>query len=74
MFDKLKTAFKNYIDQQATWMNDKETKESAKSQIDTITAAIGYASIASNDTLLDDYYDRVCIDEKLSLFFFYYKN
>jgi hypothetical protein len=40
-------------------MVDETTKNLAKGKIDALTIAIGYANIASNDTLLDNYYDKV---------------
>ena len=40
-------------------MPDKVTKNIAKEKIDALTAAIGYARIASDDTLLDNYYEKV---------------
>jgi len=40
-------------------MIDETTKNLAKGKIDALTIAIGYANIASNDTLLDNYYDKV---------------
>jgi hypothetical protein len=40
-------------------MKDEMTKSVARQKIDALTAAIGYATIASNDALLDQYYIRV---------------
>ncbi|CAF3024909.1 unnamed protein product [Rotaria sp. Silwood2] len=61
IFDALKTGLKKYINEQATWMTDETTKTIARQKVDALTAAIGYASIASNDTRLDDYYDRFAV-------------
>ncbi|CAF3327960.1 unnamed protein product, partial [Rotaria sp. Silwood2] len=44
--------------EQATWMTDETTKTIESKKVDALKAAIGYASIASNDTRLDDYYER----------------
>jgi hypothetical protein len=46
-------------------MPDGPTKNLAKAKIDALTSAIGYATIASDDTLLDDYYSKVTL-----IFFF----
>ncbi|CAF3418992.1 unnamed protein product [Rotaria sp. Silwood1] len=62
IFDALKTALKKYINEQATWMPDETTKAIARQKIDALTAAIGYASIASNDERLDDYYERFAVE------------
>jgi len=43
-------------------MIDEPTKTIAKQKIDALTVAIGYASIASDDARLDDYYEKVNID------------
>jgi hypothetical protein len=40
-------------------MADEATKNLAREKIEAFTIAIGYATIASNDTLLDDYYEKV---------------
>jgi len=40
-------------------MVDQATKNFAKEKIDALTIAIGYVNIASNDTLLDNYYEKV---------------
>jgi hypothetical protein len=40
-------------------MVDEATKIIAREKIDALTAAIGYATIASDDTLLDNYYEKV---------------
>jgi hypothetical protein len=40
-------------------MVDQTTKNLAKEKIDALTIAIGYVNIASNDTLLDNYYEKV---------------
>ncbi|CAF0801046.1 unnamed protein product [Adineta steineri] len=63
LFDTLKDGFKQYINEQATWMADETTKTFARQKIDALTAAIGYASIASDDARLDDYYELFAIDE-----------
>jgi predicted metalloendopeptidase len=63
MFHALKDGLKQYINEQATWMVDEATKTIAKEKIDGISATIGYASLASDDAGLDDYYERVCIYE-----------
>jgi predicted metalloendopeptidase len=60
MFNSLKDGFRQYINE-ATWMNDQATKTIAKQKIDALTAAIGYASIASDDARLDSYYEKVSI-------------
>jgi hypothetical protein len=44
-------------------MVDETTKTIAKDKIDALSATIGYASLASDDAGLDDYYERVCIYE-----------
>jgi len=43
-------------------MTDETTKKIAREKIDALTIAIGYASIASDDARLDDYYEKVNID------------
>jgi predicted metalloendopeptidase len=55
----LKDGFKQYINEQASWMNDQATKQIARDKLNALTAAIGYASIASNDEQLDKYYEKV---------------
>jgi hypothetical protein len=40
-------------------MSDERTKNFAREKIDALTVAIGYARIISNDTLLDNYYEKV---------------
>ncbi|CAF3796327.1 unnamed protein product [Rotaria sordida] len=64
MFDALKNGLKKYINEQATWMTDETTKAIARQKIDALTAAIGYASIASDDARLDEYYTRFAVGEK----------
>jgi len=59
IFNSLKDEFKQYINQHATWMVDETTKNLARKKIDTLTIAIGYATIVLNDTLLDQYYEKV---------------
>jgi predicted metalloendopeptidase len=55
----LKDAFKKYISEEAVWMVDEATKIIAREKIDALTAAIGYATIASDDARLDSYYAKV---------------
>jgi hypothetical protein len=43
----------------ATWIADESTKSYARTKIEALTVAIGYASIASDDASLDDYYKQV---------------
>lgn len=59
MFDALKDGFKQYINEQATWMPDELTKARAREKIEALTIAIGYASVAADDVQLDKYYDKV---------------
>ena len=59
MFKALKSALKEYVDSQAKWMTDATTRAIAKAKIDAMAASIGYASLASNDARLNDYYERV---------------
>ena len=59
MIRVLKESFKQYIEQNSTWMPDAATKTIAKGKIDALTATIGYASIASDDDQLDQYYQKV---------------
>jgi hypothetical protein len=66
MFNILKDGFQAYIDGQALWMADEATKLIAKKKIEAMTAEIGYATIASNDALLDDYYERVSVDSHVT--------
>jgi hypothetical protein len=40
-------------------MVDEATKNLAREKIEALTIAIGYATIATNDTLLDKYYEKV---------------
>ena len=61
LFDALKQGFIQYIDEQANWISDQTTKSIAKDKILSLTDAIGYASIASNDDKLDDYYSQVSL-------------
>ncbi|UJR37211.1 hypothetical protein I4U23_029920 [Adineta vaga] len=63
IFDALKQGLKQYVDEQATWMIDETTKVEARRKIDAMTAAIGYASIASDDGRLDDYYERFAVGD-----------
>jgi hypothetical protein len=54
-------------------MVDETTKNLARKKIDTLTIAIGYATIVLNDTLLDQYYEkvkRILLKKKI----FYLKN
>ncbi|CAF3289761.1 unnamed protein product [Rotaria socialis] len=67
LFDALKTAFINYVNAKATWMTDEITKRVAREKIDALTVAIGYASIASNDSRLDEYYARFAVSDKSHL-------
>lgn len=62
LFNALKDGFKQYINEQATWMADEATRTTARQKIDAMTAAVGYASIAFDDARLDDYYETVRID------------
>lgn len=55
----MKNGFKQYIDDQAKWIADAETKRLAREKVDELSSAIGYASIASDDTQLDVYYAKV---------------
>lgn len=59
MIETLEKTLLNYIDNDATWIPDEITKNVAKQKILSLTSSIGYASIASNDSLLDEYYDKV---------------
>ena len=59
MVNTLKDGFRQYIDQQATWIRDDKTRMIAQQKNDLLSAAIGYVQIASDDSLLDQYYDRV---------------
>lgn len=59
MIDALKDGFRQYINLQATWIADNQTRTIAQQKIDVLTAAIGYTSIAFDDGLLDEYYERV---------------
>jgi predicted metalloendopeptidase len=59
MFTSLKNAFNEYIDKQATWMADEATKTIARNKLNRLSLSIGYASIAFDDTLLDNYYAQV---------------
>ena len=59
MFDALKDGFKQYINEQATWMPDESTKARAREKIEALTVAIGYASVAADDVQLDKYYEKV---------------
>lgn len=59
IFNALKDGLKQYVNEQATWMTDEATKRIARQKVDAITAAIGYASIASDDARLDKYYEKV---------------
>ncbi|CAF1521815.1 unnamed protein product [Adineta ricciae] len=64
IFDALKDGFRQYIDEQATWMMDESTKTVAREKIAAMTSAIGYASIASDDGRLDDYYERFAVSDR----------
>lgn len=66
MFIVLKDGFQSYIDGQALWVADDGTKSIAMQKIEAMSAEIGYASIAQNDDLLDDYYERVSIDSHVT--------
>lgn len=59
MVDTLKDGFQQYIDQQAAWIQDDRTRTIAKEKVEFLSAAIGYIEFASNDQLLDEYYERV---------------
>ncbi|CAF5194325.1 unnamed protein product, partial [Rotaria magnacalcarata] len=67
LFDTLKTAFIKYVNEKATWMTDEVTKRVAREKIDALTVAIGYASIASSDSRLDEYYERFAVSDKSHL-------
>ncbi|CAM4804314.1 unnamed protein product [Rotaria magnacalcarata] len=56
--NELIKSFKTYLDKNAKWMVDEQTKNMAKEKLNALTTAIGYASIASDDASLDDYYDK----------------
>lgn len=49
----------SYVNEQAKWMADERTKAVARQKINALTASIGYATIASNDERLDNYYEKV---------------
>ncbi|CAF1164814.1 unnamed protein product [Rotaria sordida] len=67
IFDSLKNGFKEYINENAKWMVDEETKNIAREKIDKLTAAIGYATIASDDASLDNYYEKFFVNNDLHL-------
>ncbi|CAF0773808.1 unnamed protein product [Adineta steineri] len=56
IFLALRDGLKQYINEHATWMEDESTKRYAREKIDALTESIGYAHIASDDTLLNNYY------------------
>ncbi|CAF4438462.1 unnamed protein product [Rotaria sp. Silwood2] len=67
IFDSLKNGFKEYINQNAKWIVDDDTKNIAREKIDKLTVAIGYTAIASDDTLLDNYYQNFTVNDNSHL-------
>ena len=59
MVDTLLDGFRQYIDQQAAWIRDDQTRRIAKQKADLLAAVIGYVKLASDDDSLNEYYSRV---------------
>ncbi|UJR08999.1 hypothetical protein I4U23_013249 [Adineta vaga] len=64
IFNALKDGFKDYVNNRATWMPDEVTKNVAKEKVNALTAAIGYAKIASDDESLNKYYEQFPVTDE----------